>query len=145
VSTHTINLQEQLVEKDLPLLKQTLGLEFDTVLVKGRGNYLCKRKAEYAAKNPEYLENEKHTQMEAIQAWIKVTTDGSLSDLGFTPDTDVWEKVISETDNCLRTQCPFYQSCFFYTARRRAARANVLVANHHLLMADLALRAETEN
>ncbi len=146
VATNTINLQEQLIEKDLPLLKQTLGLEFDATLVKGRNNYLCRRKAEYVRQNPTFLvEPEKATQMDAIQQWIKTTKDGSLADLGFTPDDDVWEQVMSESDNCLRTKCPFYQNCFFYTARRRAARAHLLVVNHHLLMADLAVRAETEN
>ncbi|MBI3735405.1 DEAD/DEAH box helicase family protein, partial [Candidatus Sumerlaeota bacterium] len=146
VATNTINLQEQLIEKDLPLLKQALALEFDAVIVKGRGNYLCKRKADYIRHNPNFLEDEeKRTQLEAIQAWIKTTKDGSLSDLAFTPDKDVWEQVMSESDNCLRTQCPFYQSCFFYSARRRAARANVLVVNHHLLMSDLAVRAESNN
>ncbi len=146
VSTHTINLQEQLIEKDLPLLKNALKMDFEAVLVKGRNNYLCKRKAEYVLHHPDFFETpEKQLQLDAIQTWIKTTRDGSLSDLGFTPDTDVWEKVMSETDNCLRTQCPHYQSCFFYTARRRAARAQLLIANHHLLMADLALRAETGN
>lgn len=146
ISTHTINLQEQLIEKDIPLLKQALGIEFDAVMLKGRGNYLCRRKADYVAKNPDFLlDGEKKEQLEAIQAWIKTTRDGSLTDLAFSPDSDVWETVMSESDNCLRTQCPFYQSCFFYNARRRAARANILIVNHHLLMADLALRAEMEN
>lgn len=146
VATNTINLQEQIIEKDLPLLRQTLGLEFDAVLLKGRNNYLCKRKTDYLRHHPEFLEDkEKEEQLEGIFEWVKTTRDGSLSDLAFTPDTTIWEKVMSESDNCLRTQCPFYQSCFFYNARRRAARANVLVVNHHLLMADLAVRAETEN
>lgn len=162
VSTETINLQEQLIEKDLPLLKQALGLdvepspepgaspdrtpEFSAVLVKGRNNYLCRRKADYLDKHRDFAaSDEKQEQIESILSWIKTTNDGSLSDLGFRPDGDVWERVMSEADNCLRTQCPFYQSCFYYNARRRAARANVIVVNHHLLMADLALRAETEN
>lgn len=146
IATNTINLQEQIIEKDLPLLRQTLGLEFDAVLLKGRNNYLCKRKTEYLRHHPDFLDDrEQQTQLDAILAWSKTTRDGSLSDLSFTPDQMIWEKVMSEADNCLRTQCPHYQSCFFYNARRRAARAHVLVVNHHLLMADLAVRAETEN
>lgn len=205
ISTETINLQEQLIGKDLPLLKAALGVEagseisnlrfesgehaeaergatqgrtgqgtagergdrregqgpqaesprpakspgggdFSAVLVKGRNNYLCRRKADYLDKHREFgAEGEKQEQLDAILAWVRTTQDGSLSDLGFRPDADVWERVMSEADNCLRTQCPFYQSCFFYNAKRRAARANVLVVNHHLLLADLALRAETEN
>lgn len=174
ISTETINLQEQLIEKDLPLLKLALGLgneaqaanpgsqrgeeesalasrdavggDFSAVLVKGRNNYLCRRKADYLDKHREFgADGEKQEQLDAILTWIKTTRDGSLSDLGFRPEPDVWERVMSEADNCLRTQCPFYQSCFYYGAKRRAARANVLVVNHHLLLADLALRAETEN
>lgn len=153
ISTETINLQEQLIEKDLPLLREALtsgpegrANDFSAVLIKGRNNYLCRRKADYLDKNRDFAaDGEKQEQIEAILAWVKMTNDGSRSDLAFQPDTDVWEKVMSEADNCLRTQCPFYQSCFYYNAKRRAARANVLVVNHHLLMADLAVRAETEN
>lgn len=146
VSTGTINLQEQLLEKDLPLLLQTSGLKFEAALLKGRNNYLCLRKADYAHKNPSLLDTgEKYDQLEEIMAWTRTTNDGSLEDLPFTPDDDVWERVMSEGDNCLRAKCPFYTRCFFYNARRRAARANLLIVNHHLLLADLAIRAETNN
>lgn len=146
IATHTINLQEQIIEKDLPLLRQALDMEFDAVLVKGRGNYLSRRKADYARVHPDFtLAPEKRAQLETVLEWTKVTRDGSLSDLSFTPDHDVWDQVISESDNCMRTKCPYYQSCFFYQARRRAARAQIIVANHHLLMSDLAVRSETEN
>jgi ATP-dependent DNA helicase DinG len=159
ISTETINLQEQLIGKDLPLLREALYPDagtrdasgnrlddFSAVLVKGRNNYLCRRKADYLERHRDFAADpEKQEQMDAILTWIKTTSDGSRSDLAFQPDPDVWEKVMSEADNCLRTQCPFYQSCFFYNAKRRAARANVLVVNHHLLLADLALRAESEN
>jgi ATP-dependent DNA helicase DinG len=146
VSTGTINLQEQLVEKDLPLLLQTTGLKFEVALLKGRNNYLCRRKAQYLEHNPDFLlEPEKRGQLSEIQAWVRTTTSGSLSDLPFEPDSDVWERVMSEADNCLRTRCPHYQQCFFYNARRRAARAHILIVNHHLLLADLAVRAESNN
>ncbi len=146
ISTGTINLQEQLISKDLPLLIQALGLKFDTALMKGRGNYLCRRKAQYLKQNPDFLSlSEPRSQLAEIQAWIKTTQDGSREDLAFTPDDGVWESVMSEADNCLRTRCPFYEKCFFYNARRKAARAHVLVVNHHLLMSDLAVRAETDN
>lgn len=144
ISTHTINLQEQLIEKDLPLLKDALGVEFDAVLLKGRNNYISRRRAEYLLGHPDFLQDrKKREQTESIHAWMKTTRDGSVSDLGFIPDPDVWDGVMSDSDNCLRVQCPTYQSCFFYNARRRAARAQILVVNHHLLMADLAVRAET--
>lgn len=146
ISTGTINLQEQLIEKDIPFLLKTTGLKFESSLLKGRNNYLCLRKTDYLRKNPSFLDTgEKDEQLAEIQAWARTANEGSLTELPFTPDDDVWERVMSEGDNCLRTKCPFYQKCFFYNARRRAARAQLLVVNHHLLMADLAIRAESNN
>ncbi|MEN6626907.1 MAG: helicase C-terminal domain-containing protein [Candidatus Sumerlaeia bacterium] len=146
VSTGTINLQEQLIEKDLPTILQSSGLKFEATLMKGRNNYLCLRKAEYLKNHAGFIVlGEKDEQLVEIQAWVKTTRDGGRDDLPFRPDEDVWESVASEGDNCLRTRCPHYQKCFFYNARRRAARANILVVNHHLMMADIAIRAETGN
>jgi ATP-dependent DNA helicase DinG len=143
VSTHTINLQEQLIKKDLPFLTQHAGLECTTALVKGRGNYLCRRKAAQATAQGNLLvEDEHQRELTELLAWAKRTADGSLSDLPVRPRQEVWEHVVSENDNCLRARCPYYSSCFFYEARRAAAKADVIVANHHLLMADLALRDE---
>ena len=146
VSTHTINLQEQLIAKDLPQLARDARLEFSAALVKGRGNYLCKRKASQIETQPAMLfEDEQRREMNEVLAWSKGTADGSLSDLPVRPRTAVWEQVLSESDNSLRARCPFYSDCFFYNARRRAAGADILVVNHHLLLTDLALRNETEN
>ncbi|HSQ00823.1 MAG TPA: helicase C-terminal domain-containing protein [Candidatus Dormibacteraeota bacterium] len=143
ISTHTINLQEQLVQKDLPLLTQRAGLEARVALVKGRGNYLCKRKAAQAEAQPAQLvEDELLGELRQVLEWAKQTGDGSLADLAVRPRPEVWEQVVSENDNCLRARCPFYSTCFFYSARRTAAAADIVVVNHHLLMADLALRAE---
>src|SRR4029077_15440032 len=143
ISTHTINLQEQLVTKDLPLLTQRAGLAAKVALVKGRGNYLCKRKAAQAAAQPAQLvEDELLGELRLVLDWAQQTGDGSLADLATRPRPEVWEQVVSENDNCLRARCPYYSTCFFYTARRAAAQADVLVVNHHLLMADLALREE---
>jgi len=144
VSTHTINLQEQLVHKDLPFLLQRAGLECRAALVKGRGNYLCRRKvAQLASLGAQLIEDELAREVAALLDWANSTGDGSLADLAIRPRAEVWEQVVSENDNCLRARCPHYSSCFFYAARRAAAAADVLVANHHLLMADLALRSET--
>jgi ATP-dependent DNA helicase DinG len=146
VSTHTINLQEQLIAKDLPELAGRADLEFSSVLVKGRGNYLCQRKAAQVEQQPALLlEDELSRELADVLAWAKKTSDGSLADLPVRPHHHVWEQVMSESDNCLRARCPFYSKCFFYTARRQAAAADVLVVNHHLLLADLALRDETDN
>ncbi|HUI25677.1 MAG TPA: helicase C-terminal domain-containing protein [Candidatus Kryptonia bacterium] len=143
ISTHTINLQEQLIKKDLPFLTQHVGLACTTALVKGRGNYVCRRKAAQAeAQGAQLIEDELQRELSALLAWAKRTSDGSLSDLPVRPRREVWEQVVSENDNCLRARCPFYSTCFFYTARRSAAQADIIVVNHHLLMADLALREE---
>jgi len=143
VSTHTINLQEQLIRKDLPLLTQLDDMQCTTALVKGRGNYLCKRKAQQVEEQGGFLVEDEHTrELSELLAWAKKTKDGSLGDLPVRPRPEVWEQVISENDNCLRARCPHYSTCFFYSARRAAAKADVIVVNHHLLMADLALRDE---
>jgi ATP-dependent DNA helicase DinG len=143
VSTHTINLQEQLIKKDLPFLTEQAGLTCTTALVKGRGNYLCRRKAaQVEAQGALLVEDDQQRELNDLLAWAQRTTDGSLSDLPVRPRPAVWEQVVSENDNCLRARCPYYSTCFFYTARRAAAQADIIVVNHHLLMADLALRDE---
>jgi ATP-dependent DNA helicase DinG len=143
VSTHTINLQEQLITKDLPFLTEQAGLQCTTALVKGRGNYLCQRKAaQVEAQGAQLIEDDVRKELKELLAWAKHSRDGSLADLSVRPRREVWEQVVSENDNCLRARCPHYSTCFFYTARRAAAQADVLVVNHHLLMADLALREE---
>jgi ATP-dependent DNA helicase DinG len=142
-STHTINLQEQLITKDLPFLATQPGLECTAALVKGRGNYLCRRKAAQVEEQGAVLiEDELQRELKELLAWARRTKDGSLSDHAVPPRREVWEQVVSENDNCLRTRCPYYSTCFFYEARRAAAKVDIIVANHHLLMADLALRKE---
>lgn len=143
VSTHTINLQEQLIRKYLPFLTAQAGFDCEVALVKGRGNYLCRRKAaQVEAQGALLVEDEQQRELSQILAWAKSTKDGSLSDLPVAPRAEVWEQVVSESDNCLRARCPYYSSCFFYSARRAAANSDVIVVNHHLLLADLALRDE---
>ena len=143
VSTHTINLQEQLIRKDLPFLMRSVGLGCTTALVKGRGNYLCRRKAaQVEAQGAQLVEDDLQRELSELLVWARQTSDGSLSDLPVRPRREVWEQVVSENDNCLRARCPYYSTCFFYEARRAAAKADIIVANHHLLMADLALRDE---
>lgn len=141
VSTNTINLQEQLVEKDLPLLRRALGEPFRFSLVKGRSNYVSIRRALLAKSTAAtLLEPEKQAELNGILEWINTTQDGSLSDLPFRPSAEVWDEVQSETDVCLRAKCPNFQDCFYQKSRRDAAQANVLVVNHHLLFSDLAVR-----
>lgn len=142
VSTNTINLQEQLIHKDLPLLRSILKEKFKAVLVKGRANYACKRKLAEAEQEWDlFSEAGERQELKAILDWSKTSQDGSKSDLNIEPRAEIWEKIQSESDTSLKTKCRFYNSCFFYTARRAAAAADILVANHHLLFSDLALRA----
>ena len=146
ISTNTINLQNQLCEKDLPLLKRALGRPFNFCLVKGRGNYLCLRKLfemENSFDGEWLLEPGEVDEFAKIKEWARKSADGSLSDLAWVPSESLWEKVNSEKDTCLGLKCSDYQRCFFYGARRKTAEADILVVNHHLLFTDLALRAET--
>jgi len=142
VSTNTINLQEQLILKDLPFLQKALKKPFKAALVKGRSNYACKRKILEADMEPDLFDSESgENDLRAILKWAKGTKEGSKSELSFVPRFDAWERVQSESDTSLKTQCPFYDECFFYNARRKAASANILIVNHHLLFSDLALRS----
>ncbi len=145
VSTNTINLQEQLVRKDLPFLKRATGLEFTAVLVKGRGNYYCRRRAEAARLEPGLFDDELSSELGAIHQWAEKTGDGSREDLPFIPKEQVWEEVRCEIDQCSRVRCAHYAGCFFHKARRHAAQAELLVVNHALLLSDLSLRLQTDN
>lgn len=142
VSTNTINLQEQLIHKDIPFLQKALGRPFRATLVKGRGNYLCSRKLQIEIEQHELFPDEDRQVLELLHAWAKKTRDGSLSDLNFVPDPEIWERLCSEGDNCLRIKCPFYKHCFYHVSRREAAISEVVVINHHILFADLTLRQE---
>ena len=143
ISTNTINLQEQLIQKDIPFLQQHAELKFRAVLVKGRGNYLCLRKLQANASDASLFKDDSAGELDAIVAWSKKTEDGCRSDLSFIPKDEVWEELACESDQCGRVKCPFYARCFFYKARREAAGADLLVVNHALLLADLAVRQET--
>jgi len=145
VSTNTINLQEQLSGKDLPLVQRLVG-DVDWALVKGRGNYISIRRALLAQESQASLfEEDRSAELRELREWMGTTEDGSLSDLAFAPSSDTWEEVRSDPDICLRARCPHFQDCFYQKARRRAASANLLVVNHHLLFTDLAVRRATNN
>jgi ATP-dependent DNA helicase DinG len=146
LSTNTINLQEQLALKDLPLVRRLLDGDVRWALVKGRGNYVSIRRALLAADTQTAIfEDDRSAEVDQLLAWIRSTEDGSLSDLGFQPSEELWEEVRSDPDVCLRARCPHFQQCFFQRARRQAASAELLVVNHHLLFTDLAVRRATDN
>ncbi len=142
VSTNTINLQEQLTGKDIPFLQKHAGLSFKAVLIKGRGNYLCLRKLHAHKEEPELFPEEK-SELQAIIEWSGSKSSGCRDDLGFIPKSEVWEELCCEGDQCGRTKCKNYNRCYYYSSRRSAASADILVVNHALLMADLALRQQT--
>ena len=144
VSTNTINLQEQLVSKDLPLVQRLLGEEVRWALVKGRGNYVSIRRLRLAAGSLlSVFEADRSDELDRLLEWVEKTEDGSLSDLAFAPSGEVWEEVQSDADVCLRARCKFFQQCFYQRARRGAASAELLVVNHHLLFSDLSVRRST--
>lgn len=144
VSTHTIALQEQLVAKDVPLLKKVIPRKFTAVLVKGRSNYISKRRLENAVGKAVGLfdTDEQYRQLRLIQQWSKGTSDGSRSDLPMIPDSTVWDEVQSDSANCLGRKCPHHASCFYFNARRQASHADLLIVNHALFFSDLALRQD---
>lgn len=144
ISTNTITLQEQLINKDIPLLTRLLKVEVKAVLVKGMGNYICLRKLTEAREETRLFPSEESAEIEKIDIAIQTAshTDGSRSNLAFVPSAATWDRVCAESDTCNTTSCPFYQECHFFKARRLANDAQLLIVNHHLLFADLALRDE---
>jgi ATP-dependent DNA helicase DinG len=142
ISTHTISLQEQLIEKDIPLIQSVYPDEFTAVLVKGRSNYLCQRRLQQTVARQNML-FDNSSQLEAlrvIQGWAGRTRDGSLTDLPPITEPGIWEKVCAEHGNCLGKKCDFYKDCFWQTAKRRMNSGNILIVNHALFFSDLALR-----
>ncbi len=142
VSTGTKNLQEQLYRRDLPLVRDALGLVVSTALLKGRANYLCQQRLSASEQQPS-LDPVDQAQVAAVRAWEGRTRTGDTSECTEIPEkSPVWARVTSTVDNCLGTDCPHYSECYVLKARRAAIEADVLVVNHHLFFADLALREE---
>ncbi len=150
VSTHTISLQEQLVQKDIPFLQKVMPQPFTAVLVKGRSNYLSLRRLHGAQQRALALAAEPGAmdQLTQIGRWSRTTDDGTRSDVlgrgGVTPPLlpAVWDAVESDSGNCLGRGCPDYAKCFYFKARRKMAGAQILVVNHALFFSDLAVRRE---
>jgi len=149
VSTNTINLQEQLAGKDLPMLARAFGRQGDAptfALLKGWRNYLCLARLELAMGGQLSLIEESWVgELQRLAGWARKTADGSLADLAEQPPSEVWDEVSAEPDLCPRLKCPHFEQCFLFEARRRAADADVVVVNHHLLASDLAVRRAQDN
>ena len=134
ISTHTINLQEQLLHKDIPILQKVLPIEFEAALMKGRQNYLCPRRLERALQQAgELFTTSEAAELARIANWARTTKDGSLSDLAVEPDPKVWTQVCSEAHICTGKSCGQQTNCFFQQARKRLLAADVIVLNHTLL------------
>lgn len=143
VSTGTKTLQDQLFRKDLPVVRDVLKRDIDACLLKGRANYLCLyRLKQYV----DFSAGQGHADaadVQRIQSWSRRTRDGDIAELASVPEgAPVWSRVTSTADNCLGQECPDYADCHVVQARRRAQEADVVVINHHLFCADLALKEE---
>ncbi len=143
VSTGTKNLQDQLFQKDLPLLKRALGMNTRTALLKGRANYLCVHRLRNTLREGRLRTPQLARDLQAIEAWAGVTRSGDIAELpDVAEDSELWSRVTSTTDNCLGSECPDFQECHLVKARRAAQEADLVVINHHLFFADLALKEE---
>ncbi|MGH8073436.1 MAG: ATP-dependent DNA helicase, partial [Lysobacter sp.] len=143
VSTGTRALQDQLYHRDLPRVRDALGIGLKTALLKGRANYLCHYRLGQAKGEGRFHSREMAGQFQRIVAWAGRTRMGDLAELETLPDdSPLLPMVTSTTDNCLGSECPFFSECFVVQARQRAQAADLVVVNHHLLLADLALKQE---
>jgi len=142
ISTFTITLQEQLTNKDIPFLADCLPYETTAVLAKGRNNYLCKRRLEFALRKEKRLFYESGSELAALADWARETNDGSLSDIGFLPKSHIWDAVRCEHGNCRGRKCPHFRDCFYRRARRHLDSADIIVANHALMFSDLMLKEQ---
>ena len=142
ISTHTIALQDQLLEKDLPLLAASLPVEFTAVKGVGRGNHLGLRRMLLAqSRAPTLIADDPETQaLRRLLAWSRDTEEGLRQELDPPVPPSLWEEVQSESDNCLGRRCPQFQDCFWQKARRRLETADLIVTNHALYVVDLLLR-----
>ena len=144
VSTHTIALQEQILTKDIPFLREHLGIDFKVALVKGRSNYVSLRRSRVARQKMMTLVGDHRMQDQLVQIgkWEHTTKDGSRSDLNFQPLPSAWDLVESDSSNCMGKKCPSHSECFYYKARRGIGDAQILIVNHALFFTDLALRRQ---
>lgn len=146
ISTATKNLQSQLTRKDVPALTQALGLPEDAPLkvavVKGRSNFVSLRRAAEAERQGEiaFEGDGEQSEVKRLAAWAKESETGDRAELSPPPTWDAWDHVVSTSDNCLGRECPRFRDCHFFAQRRAAHQAHILVANHHLLFADLAIK-----
>ena len=141
ISTNTINLQEQLLNKDIPLLQKILNREFYYALVKGRGNYLCKRKL-YNIEYEEFKDDNDKKILKNLQKWDETSITGDKSELKYEIPYKIWEQANCESDLCTGPKCNYYSSCYFFKARKNISESDLIIVNHHMFFADLSIRNE---
>jgi ATP-dependent DNA helicase DinG len=141
VSTGTKNLQEQIFFKDLPVLRDSLGVPFTATCMKGRGNYLCLHRFEAFRDSPAIRSFDETTHVRILEAWAQVTETGDRAEVEDLPeDLPFWNDIAATSENCIGAECPRYGDCFVVRMRQRAAESDVVIVNHHLLCADAAVR-----
>ncbi|MFZ1866413.1 MAG: ATP-dependent DNA helicase [Polyangiales bacterium] len=141
VSTGTRALQDQIMEKDLPALKRHLGLDIDAACVKGLSNYVCRRRFNELMQSADATQERFARSLPVLRTWVETTRSGDRAELGVVAEEDpIWSRVVSGSDTRIGARCDYYDQCFVTRVRRRAEEAQLVVANHHLFFADLALR-----
>lgn len=141
ISTATKNLQEQIFFKDIPLLRDQVGLELEAAYLKGRSNYLCIHRFEAFDREPRFARHEDQAAWPLLRAWAMRTETGDRAELDLPDAFGAWPQVSTTPESCLGQKCPLYEPCFVTRARRRAEQAALVVVNHHLFFADLAIRS----
>ncbi len=143
VSTGTKTLQDQLFHRDLPRVREVLGARLKTSLLKGRANYVCLYRLDQTVKEGRFVAREQAAQLQAIRVWVQRTGSGDRGEFADVPeDSALWPRVTSTAENCIGAECPMFNDCFVVKARRAAQEADLVVVNHHLLFADLAIKQE---
>jgi ATP-dependent DNA helicase DinG len=144
VSTGTKNLQEQIFFKDLPALREALGIPFTATYMKGRGNYLCLHRFDSFKDNPLFRSIDERVYFRSVEEWACETQTGDRAELTDIPeDVSFWSDISATTEQCIGSECPHFQDCFITRMRQKAAASDVVIVNHHLLCADAAIRHAT--
>ncbi len=146
ISTGTKHLQDQLFFTDIPIIKKCFPDARNVMLLKGRANYLCKHRIEQSRMDGRFLSRQQASQLHTVDSFSRTTKTGDIAEITVIPeDAAIWPHVTSTGDNCLNQDCSFYKDCFLMKARQQAKLADILVVNHHLFFADMALQEEGLN
>jgi ATP-dependent DNA helicase DinG len=141
ISTGTKNLQEQIIFKDIPLLRKGTGLVIDAVMMKGRENYLCLHRYHQFSAQTSFLKTSQASRIRRIETWLRTTQYADRGEIPWLSDNDMlWASLSASSDQCLGSQCPCFDDCFLTRLRSRAARARIIVVNHYLFFADLKVK-----